>query len=83
MSLFNSLGNGGQQQRQSPQMTAQQALAQLRENPAGVLGQIGFNVPAGMNDAQQIVQHLMQTCQLPQNRFAQAWQMMGQLMGIL
>lgn len=81
MSLFDSLGNGGQQQGQAPQMTAQQALAQLRANPAGVLGQVGLNVPAGMNDAQQIVQHLMQTGQLSQNRFAQAMQMMGQLMG--
>lgn len=79
MSLFDSLGAGNQKQGQ--QITAQQALAQLRNDPAGVLGKVGLNVPAGMTDAQQIVQHLMQTGQLSQNRFAQAMQMMGQLMG--
>ncbi len=81
MSIFDSLGSGNQQQKQMPNMTAQQAMAQLKSDPAGVLGQIGLNVPAGMNNAQQIVQHLMQTGQVPQNRFAQAMQMMGQMMG--
>lgn len=81
MSIFDSLGSGNQQQKQMPNMTAQQAMAQLKSDPAGVLGQIGLNVPAGMNNAQQIVQHLMQTGQVPQNRFAQAMQMMGQITG--
>lgn len=83
MSLFDSLGNGSPQQGQ--QITAQQAVAQLRADPAGALGQVGFNVPAGMDNPQQIVQHLMQSGQLPQNRFAQvmqmAVQMAGQMMG--
>ena len=81
MSLFDSLGAGDQQHGQASQTKAQQAMAQLRSDPASVLGQIGLNIPAGMNDAQQIVQHLMQTGQIPQNRFAQAMQMMGQMMG--
>lgn len=79
MSLFDSLGAKPQQQGRN--ITAPQAMEQLRANPAGVLGQIGLNVPAGMNNPQQIVQHLMQTGQVPQNRFAQAMQMMGQMMG--
>lgn len=79
MSLFDSLGNGAQQQGQ--QITAQQALSQLRADPAGTLKQCGLHVPAGMNDPQQIIQHLMQTGQVPQNRFAQAMQMMGRIMG--
>ncbi len=81
MSLFDSLGAGNQQQRQEQKITAQQAMAQLQADPAGVLGQIGLNIPAGMNNAQQIVQHLMQTGQVPQNRFAQAMQMIGQMAG--
>lgn len=81
MSLFDSLNSGNQNQGQPSQMTAQQAMAQLRGDPAGVLGQIGLNVPAGMTNPQQMVQHLMQTGQVPQGRIAQAMQMMGQMMG--
>lgn len=81
MSLFDSLSAGNQQQGQAPKMTAQQAMSQLQADPVSVLGQVGLNIPAGMNDAQQIVQHLMQTGQVPQSRFAQAMQMMGQMMG--
>lgn len=77
MSLFDSLGGGNQPQSQ--QMTPQQAMAQLQADPAGVLKQIGLNIPAGMNDPQQMVQHLLQSGQVPQSRFAQAMQMMGQL----
>lgn len=81
MSLFDSLNAGNQQQAQPSQMKAQQAMAQLQADPFGVLGQIGLNIPAGMTNPQQMVQHLMQTGQVPQGRFAQAMQMMGQMMG--
>ena len=81
MSLFDSLSAGNKQQRKAPKISAQQAMSQLQADPVGVLGQVGLNIPAGMNDAQQIVQHLMQTGQVPQSRFAQAMQMMGQMMG--
>lgn len=81
MSLFDSLGAGDQQQGQAPQMRAQQAMAELQSNPAGVLGNLGLNIPAGMTNPQQMVQHLMQTGQVPQGRLAQAMQMMGQMMG--
>lgn len=81
MSLFDSLGSGNQKQGQSHQMNAQRAMAQLQEDPAGVLKQIGLDIPAGMNNPQQMVQHLMQTGQVPQGRFAQVMQMMGQMAG--
>ena len=74
MSLFDSLGKGKPQQAQK--MTPQQAMEQLRSDPSGVLKGVGLNIPAGMNNPQQIVQHLMQSGQVPQNRFAQAMQMM-------
>lgn len=77
MSIFNSLGT-----KQNQQITAQQALEQLRSDPAATLSQIGLNVPSGMTNPQHIVQHLMQTGQVPQGKFAQAMQMMGQMMGI-
>lgn len=79
MSIFDSLGNGNMQNGQ--QITPQQALSQLQSDPSGVLKQIGLNVPAGMTNPQQMVQHLMQTGQIPQSRFSQAMQMMGQMMG--
>lgn len=81
MSLFDSLGAKSQQQGTNPQAKAQQAMAELQANPAGVLGNLGLNIPAGMTDPQQMVQHLMQTGQVPQGRFAQAMQMMGQMAG--
>lgn len=80
MSIFDSLSGGNQQQGKT-QVTAQEAMSQLQNNPAATLRHIGLNIPAGMNNPQQIVQHLTQTGQVPQSRLAQAMQMMGQLMG--
>ena len=72
MSIFNSLGGGNQQQ----QITPQQAMSQLQADPSGTLKQFGLNVPSGMNNPQQIVQHLFQSGQVPQSKVAQAMQMM-------
>ena len=71
MSVFDSLGN------QTQRMTPQQAMQQLRADPAGILKQAGMNIPAGMNDPRQIVNHLLQSGQLPQNRLTQIMQMMS------
>jgi len=68
MSIFDSIG----QQAINPQ----QALSQLRANPAAMLAQRGLNIPAGMNNPQQIVQHLVNSGQVPQSRLTQAMQMM-------
>ena len=81
MSLFDSLGSRPQQQGQAPNMAAQQAMSQLQADPVGVLGQIGLHVPAGMTDPQQMVQHLLQSGQVPRGSLAQAAQMIGQMMG--
>lgn len=77
MSLFDSLGAKNQQQGSAPQEKARQAMAELQANPAGVLGNLGLNIPAGMTDPQQMVQHLMQTGQVPQGRLTQVLKMMG------
>ena len=71
MSLFDSLGHGQQQ------MTPQAVLQQMRANPAGVLKQAGFNVPQGMTNPQQIINHLVQSGQVPQGRLQQVMQMMS------
>lgn len=70
MSLFDQLG-----QSQNPM----QMLQQLRQNPAAVLRKAGLNIPANLNDPQQIVQHLMQSGQVPQQRYQQALQMMNRM----
>ena len=74
MSLFDSLASKPQQ----PQpMNPMQKLQELKQNPVNVLKQAGFNVPDGMNNPNQILQHLLQSGQVTQNRIAQIRQMMG------
>ena len=79
MSIFDSFG--GQQQTQAPRVTPQQALSQLQNDPSGTLRQCGLSVPAGMTNPQQMVQHLMQSGQLPQGVFGQAMQIVSWMMG--
>ena len=70
MSIFDALG--GQMQ-----MNPMQMMMQLRNNPAAVLKQRGLNVPDGMNDPQQIVQHLISSGQVSNNALQAAMQMLG------
>lgn len=70
--LFNLLG--GMQKMNG----LQSAMSQLRADPAGVLDKAGFKIPAGMNDPQQIINHLMQSGQINQSRLAQAQQIAQQ-----
>lgn len=68
MSFFNQLGG---QQRPNPM----QMMQQLRADPTGFLRQAGLNVPSGITDPQQIINHLMQSGQVSQQRYQQAMQM--------
>lgn len=70
MSLFDTLGG------QTP-MNPMQMMMQLRSNPAAVLKQRGMNVPDGMSDPRQIVQHLISSGQVSNNALQAAMQMMG------
>lgn len=79
MSIFDSLENGNQQQGRK--ITPQQALSQLQGDPSGTLRQCGLNIPSGMNNPQQIVQHLMQSGQLSQGIVGQATQLMNRMIG--
>lgn len=56
-------------------MNPAQMLAQLKANPMQLLQQAGFNVPQGMNNPQQILNHLMQSGQINQGQMQQAQQM--------
>ena len=69
MSLFDMTGG----QRQNPM----QMMQQLRSNPAATLKQAGMNIPDGMNDPQQIVNHLLQSGQINNARLQAAQRMMG------
>ena len=66
MGLFDQLG----------QQNPMQMLQQIRQNPAAILQKAGLNIPAGMSDPQQIIQHLMQSGQVSQSRYQQAMQQM-------
>lgn len=48
-------------------MNPLQLLSQIKENPASVIGQ-RFNIPDGMNDPNQIIQHLLNTGQVSQQQ---------------
>ena len=77
MSLFDNLGGA-----QPQQMNPMQMVQQLKQNPAQMLNQAHLNVPQNMmNDPQQIVNHLVQSGQIPQQRLQAAMQM-AQRMGI-
>ena len=67
MSLYDQL---------NPKADPGRMLQQLRQNPAAALQSAGLNIPAGMTNPQQIVQHLLQSGQIPQSRFTQAMSML-------
>lgn len=55
MSLFDTLGQ-------------QPMLQQLKANPAQILKQRGLSIPDGMTDPQQIINHLIQSGQVGNQR---------------
>ncbi len=67
MSLFNNLGNNGN----NPLMM----LQELKSDPAQMLGRAGYKIPAGMTSPQQIVNHLLQSGQVTNAKLTQAQQM--------
>lgn len=84
MSIFDSLGSAQHTPNTQPTHTqqtpnAQRALESLKSNPRRVLEQAGLNIPDGMNDPQQIVNHLLQSGQVSNPRLQMAQRMMGML----
>lgn len=50
-------------------------LPQLKSNPLAMLRQAGFNVPANLNNPQEIIQYMMNSGQISQQQLSQAQQM--------
>lgn len=73
MSIFQQLGQTPQQGGNPMQM-----LSQLRSNPVGMLKQAGYNIPDGMTNPQQIVNHLLNSGQVNNGRLNMAQQMAQQ-----
>lgn len=71
--FFSALGGMGG-------MNPMQMLAQLKQNPLGMLRQYGFNVPDNISDPNAIIQHLMNSGQINQQQYNQA-RTMAQQMG--
>lgn len=73
MCIFDSLGKQGnshasQQQQMTPEQARQQMEAgvkSLHQNPAGFAKQNRLNVPENMTDANQIIDYLQQSRQVP------------------
>lgn len=61
-----------------PRMNPMQMLQQLQQNPVQMLRQAGMNVPGNLTDPNQIIQHLMNSGQVSQERYNQARQMAAQ-----
>lgn len=72
MNLFDNLNNA--QNNQQPI-----TLQSLKANPEQALRQAGYNIPGGMNDATQIINHLLQSGQVTNPRLQMAQQMLSRL----
>jgi hypothetical protein len=59
-------------------MNPMQMIQQLKANPIQFLQRAGFNVPNNLNDPNAIIQHLMNSGQISQQRYEQARQMVSQ-----
>jgi hypothetical protein len=62
-------------------MQMMQMLQQLKGNPMQFLSRMGLQVPAGMNDPQQMVQHLLNSGQRNQQQFDMSRQSASQWQG--
>lgn len=56
-------------------MNLMQMLQQFKANPMQMLMQRGMNVPQGINNPSDILNHLLQTGQINQNQVNAAYQM--------
>lgn len=75
--LFEALGGKARMPHGNPM----QMLSQLRQNPMQFLQRAGMRVPQSMNDPNQIIQYLMNSGQVSQQRYEQARQMAAKLTG--
>ena len=73
MGFFDSLKPQAPARQQQPQQMdprqMQQELGQLKAGPSKYLKARGFDIPDGMTDANQIIQHLLRTEQVGGGRY--------------
>ena len=83
MSIFDKLQpqSGAPAVPQAQQQDPRALLQQLRQDPGATLKGAGLTVPDGMTDPQQMVQHLINSGQVPQSRLTRAVQMLQRLGG--
>ncbi len=55
-----------------------QMVQELRSNPIQFLQRAGYNVPSNLTDPNAIIQHLMKSGQISQERYNQAFRMAQQ-----
>ena len=55
-------------------------LTSLKRDPVSMLKQAGYNIPSGMNNPRQIVQHLIQSGQVASGRLGQIQAMARSMM---
>lgn len=72
MGLFDRLAGGaapanGQERKNQPD--PRQGYQQMMQDPAGFFAPLGLNIPAGMNDPQEIISYLQNSGQIPNNVF--------------
>ena len=77
MSMFDRLGQSAPQQPKGK--SREEALREIKADPVGVLRQHGLNVPAGITDPMQMVNHLIQTGQVGGPRLQMVQQMIGRM----
>lgn len=61
-----------------PGMNPMQMLQRLQQNPMQMLRDMGLSIPADMTDPNSIIQYLMNSGQVSQQRYDQARQMAAQ-----
>ena len=61
--------------RNMPRVNPLQLMQQLKADPIRFIRQAGFNIPDNLNDPNAIIQHLMNSGQVSQQRYEQARQM--------
>lgn len=76
--LYNALNGAQGASTQQGYNNPFQMLNALRSDPSAILRARGLNVPDGMRNPQEIINHLLQSGQVPQSRYVQVLQNMQQ-----
>jgi len=61
----------------NPILSSIQMVNWIKQNPSAALKQAGINIPDGMNDPQQILQHMLNNNQGYQQKYQQILSMLG------